>query len=343
MQLQQNVSLYPYNTFHIHATAKYFAAFTTLDELQEALDFFYKQQSTSTPQDLLVLGGGSNILFTKDIDGLVLKNEMHGIEVVDESEEFYYVQSAAGENWHQLVMYCVAHNYAGMENLSLIPGSVGASPMQNIGAYGVEIKDIFHQLQAYDLLEKTIVNFDSGECHFGYRESVFKHQYKGRFVILNVTFKLRKTPVFNIAYGAIKEELEKTGVQELSIRAISQAVINIRKSKLPDPAVIGNAGSFFKNPVIDNAHFYRLKETFPTIAGYAAGRQQTKVAAGWLIEQCGWKGYRNGDAGCYNKQALVLVNYGNATGGDIYNLSTAIIRSVQDKFGITLEREVNIL
>ena len=343
MQLQQNVSLYPYNTFHIQATAKYFAAFTTLDELQEALDFFYTQQTADTQQNLFVLGGGSNVLFTKDIDGLVLKNEIQGIEVVDEDDEFYYVQSAAGENWHQLVMYCVKNNFAGIENLSLIPGSVGASPIQNIGAYGVEIKDTFHQLEAYDLLEKTVVTFGLSDCHFGYRESIFKYQYKGCFVILNVTFKLRKTPVFNIAYGAIKEELEKMQVQELSIRAISQAVINIRRSKLPDPAVIGNAGSFFKNPVIDSAHFFHLQKEYPTIPGYAAGKQQTKVAAGWLIEQCGWKGYRNGDAGCYNKQALVLVNYGNATGEDMYHLSTAIIQSVQEKFGITLEREVNIL
>jgi UDP-N-acetylmuramate dehydrogenase len=240
-------------------------------------------------------------------------------------------------------MYCVEHNYAGMENLSLIPGSVGASPMQNIGAYGVEIKDIFYQLEAYDLLEKTVVSFGLNDCHFGYRESVFKHHYKGRFVILNVTFKLHKKPVYNISYGAIKEELEKMQVQELSIRSISQAVINIRTSKLPDPAIVGNAGSFFKNPVIDNKQFYRLKESYPNIPGYTAGEQKTKVAAGWLIEQCSWKGYRNGDAGCYNKQALVLVNYGQATGNEIYNLSDAIIRSVQNKFEITLEREVNIL
>jgi UDP-N-acetylmuramate dehydrogenase len=343
MQLQQNVSLYPYNTFHIHATAKYFAAFTTLTELQEALDIFYSNDSDHLQQRMFLLGGGSNVLFTKDVDGLVLKNEMPGIEVVDEDDTFYYVRSAAGENWHKLVMYCVEHNYAGMENLSLIPGCVGASPMQNIGAYGVEIKDIFHQLEAYDLLEKAVVMFGLNDCHFGYRESVFKHHYKGRFVILNVTFKLRKVPEYNIEYGAIREELEKMHVAELSIRAISQAVINIRTSKLPDPAVIGNAGSFFKNPVIDNFHFFQLKEAYPAIPGYKAGDQQTKVAAGWLIEQCGWKGYRDGDAGCYNKQALVLVNYGEATGEEIYNLSAAIIRSVQEKFGITLEREVNIL
>lgn len=343
MQLQQHVTLYPYNTFHIHATARYFAAFTTLDELQEALDIFQTQQPTNTLQNLLLLGGGSNILFTKNVDGLVLKNELSGIEVIDEDETFYYVKSAAGENWHQLVMYCVENNYAGMENLSLIPGSVGASPMQNIGAYGVEVKDIFHQLEAYDLYEKTVVTFGLHDCHFGYRESVFKHRYKGRFVILNVTFKLRKEPLFNISYGAIKEELDKMQVTMLSIRHISQAVINIRTSKLPDPAIIGNAGSFFKNPVIDNAHFLELKKVYPSIPGYTAGELHTKVAAGWLIEQCGWKGYRNGDAGCYSKQALVLVNYGNAGGEEIFNLSTAIIQSVQEKFEIMLEREVNIL
>src|SRR3954464_5752178 len=225
MQLQQQVSLYPYNTFHLNATAKYFAAFTSLRELQEALDIFHSQYPRDIQQNMLLLGGGSNVLFTKDIDGLVLKNEMQGIEVVDEDNSFYYIRSAAGENWHKLVMYCVEHNYAGMENLSLIPGSVGASPMQNIGSYGVEIKDIFHQLEAYVLLERTVVSFGLDDCHFGYRESVFKHQYKGRFVILNVTFKLHKKPVFNIAYGAIREELEKMHIEELSIRAVSQAVI----------------------------------------------------------------------------------------------------------------------
>lgn len=343
MQLQQQVSLYPYNTFHIQATAKYFAPFSTVDELQEALGIFYKHQPATAPGNLFLLGGGSNILFTKDVDGLVLKNELHGIEKVNEDEEYYYIKAAAGENWHQLVMYCVEHNYAGMENLSLIPGSVGASPIQNIGAYGVEIKDIFYQLEAYDLLEKAVVKFGLNDCRFGYRDSVFKHRYKGRFIILNVTYRLRKMPVFNISYGAIKEELEKMGTTELSVRAISQAVINIRQSKLPDPNVIGNAGSFFKNPVIDAGHFLQLKETYPNIAAFAVDDKHWKVAAGWLIEQCGWKGYRNGDVGCYNKQALVLVNYGNATGKEVYDLSAAIIGSVQDKFGIALEREVNIL
>ena len=255
----------------------------------------------------------------------------------------FYVQAAAGENWHQLVMYCVANNYAGAENLSLIPGNVGASPMQNIGAYGVELKDIFYELEAYDVKEKTIITFTKDDCKFGYRESVFKHQYKGSFVILSVTFRLNKQPVFHTEYGAIQQELERMKVSQLSIAAISQAVITIRRSKLPDPAIIGNAGSFFKNPTIDNNQFFELKKRYETIVGFVTYDNKTKLAAGWLIEQCGWKGYRKNDAGCYDKQALVLVNYGDATGKEIYDLSQQIIESVQQKFGVLLEREVNIV
>ncbi len=336
MPLQRHISLQPYNTFGIEAYANYFAAFSSVDELKETLH----QSDHSLP--LLLLGGGSNLLLTKDFDGVVLKNELRGIRPVREDDEHYYVQAAAGENWHQLVLYCVAHNYAGMENLSLIPGNVGASPMQNIGAYGVELKDVFYELEAYDLHEKVITIFTKEDCRFGYRESVFKHEYKGRFVILNVTFELRKQPVFHTEYGAMQAELEKMKVSELSIAAISQAVINIRSSKLPDPNVIGNAGSFFKNPTIDNELFFSLKEKYPNLVGYATDDNKTKLAAGWLIEQCGWKGYRDGDAGCYDKQALVLVNYGNAKGSDIYRLSQRIIDSVDDKFGIMLEREVNL-
>ncbi len=337
MQLQQNVSLKPYNTFGIDAFAKYFAAFSSASELKEAL------ASIDHQLPVFILGGGSNILFTKNIDGIVLKNELPGIQLLSEDEEYYYVQAAAGENWHQLVMYCVAHNYAGLENLSLIPGSVGASPIQNIGAYGVELKDVFYRLEAYDLREKTIAVFNKEECGFGYRESVFKHQYKGRFVILNVTFQLRKQPVFHTEYGAIQQELEKMKVSQLSIAAISQAVINIRRSKLPDPNSIGNAGSFFKNPTVSNELFAELKKAHPGIVGFPAEDGKTKLAAGWLIEQCGWKGYRRGDAGCYDKQALVLVNYGSASGAEIYHLSQQIIDSVTEKFGVQLEREVNLL
>jgi UDP-N-acetylmuramate dehydrogenase len=230
-----------------------------------------------------------------------------------------------------------------VENLSLIPGNVGASPMQNIGAYGVEIKDVFHELKAFHRKEKTNYTFSLKDCDFGYRESVFKRKYKDEFVIINVTYKLRKQPVFNTSYGAIEEELERMKVKELSIIAISNAVINIRSSKLPNPAEIGNAGSFFKNPEISNAQFEILKTQFPAIVGYPLPNGNVKLAAGWLIEQCGWKGYRKGDAGCHAKQALVLVNYGNANGDEIYNLSEEILQSVKEKFGVILEREVNII
>ena len=340
MQIQENISLRNYNTFGIDASAKYFANFSSTVQFEELIAN-YKPQTTN--HKLLILGGGSNILFTKDFDGLVLKNELKGIELVREDETFYYVKANAGENWHAFVLHCINNGYAGVENLSLIPGNVGASPMQNIGAYGVEIKDVFEELEAYHIHENTIQKFSNEDCAFGYRESIFKRKYKGEFVILNVTFRLRKQPVFNTSYGAIEQELEKMNVQERSIKSISQAVINIRSSKLPDPKVIGNAGSFFKNPTIPNVQFSELKLRFPNIVGYASGLGNTKVAAGWLIEQCGWKGYREGNAGCHAKQALVLVNYGNAKGEEIYTLSTKIIDSVKSKFEIELEREVNII
>lgn len=338
MQIQQNYSLKRFNTFGIDVKARYFSQFQSLSELKDLID---KSEKLNKPA--LILGGGSNILFTHDFDGFVLKNELKGIELVKEDESFYYVKAAAGENWHQFVLYCLEHNYAGVENLSLIPGNVGASPMQNIGAYGVEIKDVFYELEAFHLQDKEVVKFGLNDCGFGYRESVFKHMYKGEFVILNVTLRLNKTPVFHVSYGAIEHELEKTGVKELSIQNISQAVINIRRSKLPDPNIIGNAGSFFKNPEISTEKFENLKTKFPGIVGYAVGNEKTKVAAGWLIEQCGWKGYRDGDAGCHAKQALVLVNYGNASGEEVYRLSQLIVNSVRHKFNITLEREVNII
>jgi UDP-N-acetylmuramate dehydrogenase len=240
-------------------------------------------------------------------------------------------------------LHCVNNNWAGIENLSLIPGNVGASPMQNIGAYGVEIKDVFYELEAFHLKEKKIIKFTAKDCEFGYRESVFKRKYKDEFVITNVTYRLNKKPTFNISYGAIEQELAKMNATELNIKAISQAVINIRSSKLPDPSVIGNAGSFFKNPEISNDQFLTLNSKFPTIVGYPLTNGNVKLAAGWLIEQCGWKGYRKDDAGCYDKQALVLVNYGNAKGNEIYNLSEEILQSVKSKFGVELEREVNII
>jgi UDP-N-acetylmuramate dehydrogenase len=332
----ENISLKSYNTFGIDVIAHYFASFATQDQLVELL--------AMTPATPLILGGGSNVLFTRDIDGLVLKNEIQGIDLVHEDDEYVYIKAGAGENWHSFVLYCLERDWGGVENLSLIPGSVGAAPMQNIGAYGVEIRDVFQELEAYDRNEQKVYTFSLNDCEFGYRESVFKKRYRDRFVILNVTFRLRRQPVFHTSYGAIREELEKMGVRDLDIKVISQAVINIRSSKLPDPKEIGNAGSFFKNPTVTNERYASLRAEFPSIIGYPTpGVNTTKLAAGWLIEQCGWKGFRRGDAGCHARQALVLVNYGGASGEEIYDLSEEILLSVERKFGVRLEREVNII
>ena len=338
MIFQENYSLKKNNTFGIAAKSKYFAAFFNLDELNEIVNstVFSKGQH-------LILGGGSNLLFTKDVDGIVLKNNLKGIRLLKEDADHYYVQAAAGEVWHDLVLHCIENKYAGLENLSLIPGNVGASPMQNIGAYGVEIKDCFHELQAYHIHDKKIQTFDKAACKFGYRESVFKQELKNQFIITSVTYKLNKKPEFKISYGAIEKELEQMGIKELSIKAISDAVCSIRRSKLPDPAVIGNAGSFFKNPEVMKTKYEFLQLKFPEIVGYPLENGNVKLAAGWLIERCGWKGKRQGDAGVHALQALVLVNYGNATGDQIFELSEKIVQSVKDNFGITLEREVNIL
>lgn len=362
MQVQENFSLKKYNTFSIDVLAKYFATFNTVDEINELLEFKklstipekigtgnHQRKNRDRQPSTLILGGGSNILFTKNFNGLVLKNEIKGIEIVKEDDNYVYLKAGAGENWHQFVTYCINNNLAGVENLSLIPGNVGASPMQNIGAYGGEIKDVFHSLEAFHLKEKKVETFNLNDCAFGYRESVFKKKYKNQFVITSVTFRVNKKPVFNTSYGAIEQELEKMDIKDISIKDISAAVINIRSSKLPNPAEIGNAGSFFKNPEIDKSSFDILHAAFPGIVGYALPNGKVKLAAGWLIEQCGpendisWKGYRKGDAGCHAKQALVLVNYGNAKGEEIYLLSEKIIKSVKEKFGITLEREVNII
>jgi len=349
MQIHENFSLKSFNTFGIDAQAKYFSSFASLNDLQELLQSSSSLSTVNKQLSTLILGGGSNILFTKNFDGLVLKNELKGIELMKQDTDFFYVKANAGEQWHSFVMHCIENNYAGIENLSLIPGCVGASPMQNIGAYGVEIKDVFEELEAFHLHEKKVVKFNLSDCAFGYRESVFKRKYKNEFVILNVTFRLRKQPVFNTSYGAIEEELKKMNVSRLSIKAVSQAVINIRSSKLPDPKLIGNAGSFFKNPTVSQHELSELQRIYPGIPNYPVINQspitdyQSKLAAGWLIEQCGWKGFRDGDAGCHAKQALVLVNYGNASGEEIYALSEKIISSVKEKFGVQLEREVNMI
>lgn len=339
MTIATNISLKPYHTFGTDVYAHAFAAFHTQDELAELLDYATQQQLHP-----LILGGGSNVLFTKNFDGIVLKNELKGKSVIHENDEHILLKVAAGENWHQLVMYCIEQQYAGIENLSLIPGNVGASPMQNIGAYGVEIKDVFESLDAWHIKEKKLIHLNNADCRFGYRESIFKQELKNECVITAVTFRLHKKPIYHTSYGAIQAELNKMGVQELSIAAIAQAVINIRSSKLPDPKIIGNAGSFFKNPTIPISHYQDVQKAYPNIPGYPdkTNSNLIKVAAGWLIEQCGFKGFRKGDAGCHALQALVLVNYGQATGQDIFDLSIRIIEAVQKKFGIILEREVNI-
>ncbi len=337
--IQHDIALQYLHTFGTNVYASQFACFSTVTELQALLE----EARHTQPADLLILGGGSNVLFTGNYDGLVLRNELMGIEKINEDEQHVYIKAGAGENWHRFVLHCIAQGWAGVENLSLIPGNVGASPMQNIGAYGVEIKDVFFELEAFHLAEKRLVRFSGADCAFGYRESIFKRRYKGQFVITSVTCRLNKTARLNTSYGAIEEELQRMGITDPGIKDVSNAVINIRSSKLPDPAEIGNAGSFFKNPTIPDELFAALKEKFPAIPGYSQANGEVKLAAGWLIEQCGWKGYREGDAGCHAKQALVLVNYGQATGEEIYALSEKILQSVKDRFGVSLEREVNII
>lgn len=338
MIISSDYSLKQFNTFGIEAYARYF---TTVHSISEYRKLMESPQYKNNPQ--FILGGGSNILLTKNINALVIKNEIKGIEVVRETEEQVFVKCSAGEIWHEFVLWCIAKNYAGLENLSLIPGCAGASPMQNIGAYGVEIKDVFHELEAININTGELVIFNKADCQFGYRESVFKHQYKSQFIICSVTFCLSKKPTFHIEYGAIKQELDNMKVSDLSIQAISQAVINIRSSKLPDPKVIGNAGSFFKNPEVSEATYLKLKNEFPAIVAYALENGNYKLAAGWLIEQSGLKGYQKGDAGVHKLQALVLVNYGKASGKEIFDLSTYVLETVKNKFGVELEREVNII
>ena len=337
--MQENFSLQPYNTFGVEAKARYFTEVNTIDELKEAL-IFSKNQSLQ----LLFLGGGSNILLTKDFDGLAIRLNLKGITAESINENEVLVTAKAGENWHEFVMYCLQQNFGGLENLSLIPGNVGTSPMQNIGAYGTEIKDIFVSCKVLDLENLELRTFNLEQCKFGYRDSTFKQEGKGRYVILEVTFKLTtKDHSIKTEYGAIKSELENLGIENPTIQDISKAVINIRQSKLPDPKEIGNAGSFFKNPTIPLAQFEDLKQKFENIQGYPNG-DMVKVPAGWLIEQCGWKGKQIGNVASHKLQSLVIINAtGNATGKEIFDFSTEIINSVKEQFGIELEREVNII
>lgn len=338
MNIQENFSLKALNTFGIDAKARYFSEFHSKDELIHLL-----MEPLSKQSDKMILGGGSNILFTKDFEGLVLKNSIKGIEIIEEDDEHVYIKAGAGVVWHDLVLFSIQGNYGGIENLSLIPGTVGASPMQNIGAYGVEIKDTFDALEAINVEDGSIKVFRKEDCNFGYRDSVFKKSLKGKYVIVSVTYRLSKNPVFNISYGAIKNTLDELGIKELTVKAVSDAVCNIRRSKLPDPADIGNAGSFFKNPEIPELQFEDLKKDYPDIPCYKTSPGMVKIPAGWLNEQCGWKGKVVGNTGVHKNQALVLVNYGKAKGNEIKQLSFDIVRSVKEKFGIELETEVNII
>jgi UDP-N-acetylmuramate dehydrogenase len=337
MTIQKNISLRPYNTFGIDVTAAQFATIDTMEQLQQVILY-----ANAHKLPLHIIGGGSNILLTKPIEGILVKNALKGISTVEEQHDTLTVKVAAGENWHAFVLHCITNNWCGVENLSLIPGCVGAAPMQNIGAYGVEVKDLITAVEAVALHNGQVTTFNNEQCKFGYRESIFKHEAKGKYIITAVTFKLSKTPNYKTSYGAIQTELDKMGVTNLSISAISQAVINIRTSKLPNPAEIGNAGSFFKNPSISVEKYQELKQTFPKIVGYTNADGTIKLAAGWLIEECGLKGVRVGNTGCHTQQALVLVNYGNATGKEIFAYSQHVINEVYQKFNVGLEREVNI-
>lgn len=339
IKIEENVNLKPYNTFGIEAQARYFCKISTEDQLEELLSSeVYKNERH------LILGGGSNILFTKDFDGLIIKVDLTGIQKQHETNETIDIEVKSGEVWHNLVLYCVQNNLGGIENLSLIPGTVGAAPIQNIGAYGIEIKEVIKKVEAIHLVTGKRKSFSNAECMFGYRESIFKHELKENYFISSVTLTATtKNHLLNTSYGAIQDTLKAMHVTEPTIKTISDAVIHIRKTKLPDPAIIGNAGSFFKNPTIALSQYEQLKKTYPEIPGYPTVNQSVKVPAGWLIEQCGWKGKRIENIGVHTQQALVLVNYGNGKGNEIFQLAKNILSSVKEKFNITLTPEVNII
>ncbi|HMX03543.1 MAG TPA: UDP-N-acetylmuramate dehydrogenase [Chitinophagales bacterium] len=337
VQIQHNVSLKPFNTFGIEVQTSAFTSIKTVSDLRELIHAGTLQSSH------MFLGGGSNVLFTKDFNGLVIKNECKGIYITKEDNRHIWITAGSGEVWHDLVMFTVTRGLGGIENMSLIPGTVGAAPMQNIGAYGVELTNVFEQLTAIDLLTGEEVLFNHEMCAFGYRESVFKHQLKGKYFIADVTLRLSKYPELQINYGAIKQVLAERGIVEPTIKDISDAVIYIRQSKLPNPVVLGNAGSFFKNPEIAVEQYDELKQLYPTIPGYPTTPNKIKVPAGWLIEQCGWKGKIVGHTGAHKDQALVLVNYGGASGNEILALSKEIQQSILAKFNIAISPEVNII
>mgnify|MGYP000281496993 CR=1 FL=1 len=335
MTIQENISLKEYNTFGVECYAKRFVS----------IDSFYGlQQLVNKEKDLFLISGGSNMLLTKNIDTLVALINIKGISIDKEDEGFVYLTVNSGENWHEFVLWCISQNYGGLENLSLIPGNVGTCPIQNIGAYGVEVKDTITKVEALHVESTKLETFSNAECDFGYRNSIFKNEAKGKYILTSVSFQLTKNQhQLNTSYGAIETALQEKNISSPTIKDVSDAVISIRQSKLPDPKEIGNSGSFFKNPVITSSQFLELQSIYPTIPNYTISNTETKIPAGWLVEQCGFKGKRYGDAGVHEKQALVLVNYGNASGKEIFLLAKKIQQAVFEKFNIQLEIEVNII
>lgn len=341
MTIQNNFSLKKYNTFGIEAKARQFVAVHSFEDLKTIL-----QQYQSEPK--FILGGGSNMLLTQDIDALVIHVDLKGKKILKEEDDFVWIDSQAGENWHELVLWTISQDFGGLENMSLIPGNVGTTPIQNIGAYGTEIKDTFVSCEAMKIANQEMKTFTKAECNFGYRESVFKHEAKDQYVITSVVFKLTKrNHKINISYGDIRSELEKNNPQASgctpTLKDVSNAVIAIRQSKLPDPAALGNSGSFFKNPILLKSDFEKIHKQFPEMKYYEVSETEVKVPAGWLIEQAGFKGKRFGDAGIHKNQALVLVNYGKATGQEILNVSKDIQETIFKTFGIKIEAEVNVI
>ena len=335
--IEENFSLKNHNTFGINTKAKYFAEFDSLFTLKEIISSEIFQNNKP-----FILGGGSNILLTKDYDGIIIHNKIEGICILEDKEKEITVEVGGGVDWHNFVMWSVSQELSGVENLALIPGTVGASPIQNIGAYGMEVKETIHKVTALEIATQEIKTFSNEDCNFKYRNSIFKEELKNKFIIIKVEFKLSKTPLNKTAYGAIEEELKTLNLDE-NPKNIADAVINIRSRKLPNPAELGNSGSFFKNPIIEISQFEQLKKEFPEMVGYKITESTTKIAAGWLIENAGLKGYRKADAGVHKNQALVLVNYGNASGKDIVNLAEEVQHKIKDKYGISIEAEVNIL
>lgn len=337
MHIQQDISLKTLNTFGIDAKAKYFVSVNSISELQEVLKL-------NEYSNKFILGGGSNMLLTKDIDNLVIHVNLKDIEVISKSNNAVVVKANAGENWHEFVLWCLKHNFGGIENLSLIPGNVGSAPIQNIGAYGVELKDVFLSCEAINVKNQILKTFSKEDCKFDYRESVFKHNIKGEYIITSVTFQLStNNHKLNTDYGTISSQLLDMKIENPTIQDISKAVIAIRQSKLPDPNEIGNSGSFFKNPIISSQHLNKLKTIFPDIPSYVVSENEVKVPAGWLIEKAGFKGKTFGNYGVHKKQALVLVNYGGAKGIDILNLAKLIQKTINRIFDIQIETEVNII